>query len=288
MIVRSPRPADGFTVLGNNVLQDQNLSYRARGLLASILSRPDNWRTDAAQLAREGREGREAVLSTLKELEAAGYVVRSKRQITRADAEADPSLRAGRWISTTTVYDKPQPVNAQVAPETGKPDPGKPVPGNPASGKPSAGPPDAIQRTETKDCTKIFSLADATDVVDAEVVEAEELPLGVPATKPRGPSPVQVIVAAFAQAMTDAGGVPTESMRAAIGRNAKRLLNTDRLDPAVVLEAAQRAGTKRQRTIDPFLGDVRTSYDRGGSSRHDLIQGYAVRYSEASQTQIGA
>ena len=154
MIVRSPRPADGFTVLGNNVLQDQSLSYRARGLLASILSRPDNWRTDAAQLAREGREGREAVLSTLRELTEAGYIVRTKRQITRAEAAADDSLKAGQWVSSTTVYDTPQPVNPEPEnPASGQRESANPVTGNPASAELSAGPPDAIQRTETKDCS---------------------------------------------------------------------------------------------------------------------------------------
>ena len=57
-IIRAPRPDSGFLIVANDVVRDSRLSYRARGTLLSILSRPDDWRTDAEQLVREapGRE----------------------------------------------------------------------------------------------------------------------------------------------------------------------------------------------------------------------------------------
>lgn len=94
-IVRAPRK-EGFTVIANDVLRDGRLSFRARGVLASVLSRPDNWATSADRLAAEAKEGRGAVRSALKELEEVGYLVRERVQDEK-----------GRWSTTTVIYDTP-------------------------------------------------------------------------------------------------------------------------------------------------------------------------------------
>lgn len=114
-IVRGPRPTTSFTVLRNDVLRDSRLSYRARGLLAAILSRPDNWRCSSTQLATEGREGRDAVRTALAELEAVGYLTRHTYR--RAD---------GRLMTDSVVSDTPPP-----KPE--KPHVGLPVAGMPGN-----------------------------------------------------------------------------------------------------------------------------------------------------------
>lgn len=98
-IRRAPRPTTGYTLIRDAVLRDTNLSYRARGVLASILSRPDNWTTSADQLATEGSEGRDAIRTALSELEAARYIERVLMQ----DGQ-------GRWSTHTVVYDEPQPL----------------------------------------------------------------------------------------------------------------------------------------------------------------------------------
>lgn len=97
MIVRAPRATANYTVLPNRVLRDNRLSWKARGLLAYLLSMPDNWRTNSAQLAGVGRDGREAVRTGLAELEAAGYLARRRNQDS-----------AGHWSTVTYVYDTPQ------------------------------------------------------------------------------------------------------------------------------------------------------------------------------------
>lgn len=116
MIVRSERKKSNFTVIANEVLRDQRLSYRARGLLVCILSRPDNWRTSADSLAREGKEGRAAVLTALSELEKAGYLIRTRTQD-----------KHGHWRTISTVFDQPQ--SADVT-EVQFPNIGKPTFGN--------------------------------------------------------------------------------------------------------------------------------------------------------------
>src|SRR5262249_52769227 len=117
-IVRAPRP-ERYTVLGNQVINDDQLSYRALGVLTFLLSKPDDWRTDSETLARPGkREGRDAIRSALRELERAGYLRRTRRQ--------EP--RTGRWVTESHVYDTPT-------------DDGFPVVGNPTTGEPNVGEP---------------------------------------------------------------------------------------------------------------------------------------------------
>lgn len=95
-IVRAPRPASGFTILANGVVRDHRLSYRARGVLAYVLSMPDHWATSSVHLARVASEGRDAIRTALRELETAGYLKRYKQQNER-----------GHWQTVTVVYDSP-------------------------------------------------------------------------------------------------------------------------------------------------------------------------------------
>lgn len=95
-IVRGPRPEAHFTILRNDLLQDERLTYRALGVLASVLSRPDNWSASAASLSKPGdREGREAVRSALGELASFGYLKREKVKDSR-----------GRWVTVSVIYDQ--------------------------------------------------------------------------------------------------------------------------------------------------------------------------------------
>lgn len=98
MIIRSPRPTEHFTVLQNSVLRDQRLSFKARGVLAYLLSLPDNWQTSAEHLATQSPDGAFAIRSALTELEAVGFIRRTKH---RDDL--------GRVRTVTTVFDRPQP-----------------------------------------------------------------------------------------------------------------------------------------------------------------------------------
>lgn len=73
MILRKKKSR--FTIVNNEVIEDRNLSYRALGLLAYLLSKPNNWQIMITELST-GREGRDAVYTAIKELINAGYVER--------------------------------------------------------------------------------------------------------------------------------------------------------------------------------------------------------------------
>lgn len=108
-IVRAPRPAGNFTIIPNAALRDSRLSYRARGVLAAILSHQDNWQTTAAEMAGKGAEGRDAIRSCFAELEHAGYMRRVRHQ--------GPG---GRWSNDVYVFDDPTPVdNLETPSHTG-------------------------------------------------------------------------------------------------------------------------------------------------------------------------
>jgi len=125
-IIRAPRE-ERFTVLNRTIIADERISYRALGLLVFLLDKPDNWRVEATALAAgEGREGREAVQTALKELQTVGYLMRQRRQD-----------EAGHWITESFVYESPGRTDNGIPgvgqPTTGKPDVGSPVDGFPVA-----------------------------------------------------------------------------------------------------------------------------------------------------------
>lgn len=111
----------GWTEIENSTLRDARLSYRARGVLARLLSNADGFRMSAADLAREGKEGRDAILAALRELRETGYLVTTKYQDSQ-----------GRWATQNVIFDTPQAGVRKT--EVGKPDSGFPDAGGPDSG----------------------------------------------------------------------------------------------------------------------------------------------------------
>lgn len=96
MIERGPLPQRGFLVVQNEVVRDEALSFKARGILVFLLSQPPGYSTSAERIADQGPDGRSAVLSGLKELEDRGYLVRRRERLDN-----------GRFIHKDVVYDSP-------------------------------------------------------------------------------------------------------------------------------------------------------------------------------------
>ena len=63
-----------YYTLAKETILSKNLSLKAKALLAILLNLPDTWHFTVAGIRPYLQEGREAVMSALKELESAGYI----------------------------------------------------------------------------------------------------------------------------------------------------------------------------------------------------------------------
>lgn len=84
-IVRAARKAQ-FYNLPTNIVDDDRLSWEARGLLVYLLSKPDHWTVQVRDLINRTKNaigksaGKDKVYSIINELRAAGYVYREFRR----------------------------------------------------------------------------------------------------------------------------------------------------------------------------------------------------------------
>lgn len=99
-VSKAGKAAPPFTRILNDPLQDGRLSFKARGLLSYMLSKPDNFRFYLDELVKHTTEGKDSIRAGMKELEQLGYVhrypVKNKRgKITswELDIYESPSLR---------------------------------------------------------------------------------------------------------------------------------------------------------------------------------------------------
>lgn len=77
MIIRTPN-RERYVIISKVPLEDARLSWKARGLLSYLLSKPDEWKVVINHLIEQAPDGEESVRSGLKELEEAGYIRRER------------------------------------------------------------------------------------------------------------------------------------------------------------------------------------------------------------------
>ncbi|EDM98353.1 hypothetical protein BACCAP_03788 [Pseudoflavonifractor capillosus ATCC 29799] len=126
-VFRIERTRD-YTVMSNHHLRNEKLSLKAKGLLSMMLSLPEDWNYTTRGLAKICKEGVDAIGGALRELEAAGYIVRYKLRD-----------RHGRISDTEyVIYEQPQPKNPDTpGPETASPDTENPYMEKPDTEKPA-------------------------------------------------------------------------------------------------------------------------------------------------------
>lgn len=88
----------GYTVMSNHHLRNKELSLKAKGLLSQMLSLPEDWDYTLAGLSHINREKIDAIREAVKELEKAGYIVRSRERDEKG------RLRGADYVICVSAY----------------------------------------------------------------------------------------------------------------------------------------------------------------------------------------
>lgn len=153
-IIRVVKNRDNpYVMVDRSVFECSDLSWKAKGLIGYLLSRPDDWIVRVGDLTKRGRDGRDAVYSGLRELMEYGYIDRT--------IERDDKGRIITW--EYHVYEKPierpakpepNPLlaeNPEVVEESSDPLPGFPDQANPLPGSPDLANPTLLNTKVTKE-----------------------------------------------------------------------------------------------------------------------------------------
>lgn len=112
-----------YTVMANHHLKNRTLTLKAKGLLSLILSLPEDWDYTLKGLSFISMESIDAIREAVKELERAGYIVRSRARNEQGQ------LKGAEYV----IYEQPHLPDEPPASE--KPTLDNPTLGNPVQGK---------------------------------------------------------------------------------------------------------------------------------------------------------
>ncbi|WP_274655591.1 helix-turn-helix domain-containing protein [Paenibacillus humicola] len=127
-IIRTNKRENPYVMIDKYGLNDDRLSWKAKGLLAYLLSKPDDWQIYEKDLIKRSTDGRDAVRAGLRELEANGYLSRHQLRGEGGSFGTMEYIIYERPITETTVDGKS--VHGE-SPQTENPSTGKPSPENP-------------------------------------------------------------------------------------------------------------------------------------------------------------
>jgi hypothetical protein len=113
-------------------VEDTRLSWAARGLLAYLLSRSDDWKVLVNDLKKRGNLGRDGIYALLRELRSAGYVRFERHRDPqqphelRADIPSEARMTRSQNGSSVGIY--PRPLRQSGNPHVQQPKGGEPTP----------------------------------------------------------------------------------------------------------------------------------------------------------------
>ena len=105
-VFRVQRTKD-FTIMSNHHFKNKNLSLKAKGLLSLMLSLPENWDYTIKGLTTLSKDGRDSVISALKELEVAGYLVRKRMRNAKGQVSDTEYIISETPMTENPTQDKP-------------------------------------------------------------------------------------------------------------------------------------------------------------------------------------
>ena len=100
----------GYTQVVNKLLNNPNISLKAKGLYAYIYSKPDGWDFSSKRMQTQHQDGYRAILAGIKELEDSNYIDREKHADGRITYHilVEPDAR-NRHQATCLLYTSPSP-----------------------------------------------------------------------------------------------------------------------------------------------------------------------------------
>lgn len=102
-VIRIEKHTKNFVIINKNFLEDKRLSFKSKGILTYLLSKPDDWTVRVNELISASTDGEASVRSALKELEACGYY--RKYRVRTEDGS-----KIARWESV--IYEYPIETNS--------------------------------------------------------------------------------------------------------------------------------------------------------------------------------
>lgn len=148
-IKRAPRPETRYVVLNKDITENQRLSWEARGMLAYLLGKPDNWIVSIQNLINETKpahrkkSARDSIRAIIGELVDLGYMEINQKRTDGAFDGVDYIVSETPTIPPIingviqAIDDEPQAVNPSAAapqqdsPKTDKPKTEKAATANP-------------------------------------------------------------------------------------------------------------------------------------------------------------
>lgn len=74
-VLRKNKKRYNFTQIDNEILKNPELSWKAKGILCYLLSKPEGWKFGRKDLLNNATEGETALDSGLEELKELGYII---------------------------------------------------------------------------------------------------------------------------------------------------------------------------------------------------------------------
>lgn len=117
---REKSPEKPFTQVSNAIINDDRLTWQARGLLIYILSKPNDWHIFSKDLVNHSPSGRESVNTTINLLIELGYIERYKIRNNKGIYAGyeylihEEPIQSGKTVSGSTVYGEPASTNTNL------------------------------------------------------------------------------------------------------------------------------------------------------------------------------
>lgn len=84
-IIRIDKTAGNYFIASKHYVEDENISWKAKGIMSYLFSKPNDWQIYQTQLEKVSKDGKASVRSTINELINNGYMTRQSRRKTNGD-----------------------------------------------------------------------------------------------------------------------------------------------------------------------------------------------------------